>query len=187
MKMTKKIHAMACCIAFTMALVISGCAGKQDRTYLSSISVPANVQLENLKSEIINIYISGGWRIEKESDHIISFIHQSDNMMNSIFFGSQYDTRVFNRETVVITRSNDGFTVRANQEIIGNYGSAFEKAHNFGAGEPTEKRLLAIRSYFGQENKRVDQGQAIQQQLNTEQSIPQQPANTKPLPVRVAE
>jgi len=170
--MKKKIVFMLCCLM----MLANGCAGtKQDRNYIASILIPASVSLDNIKSSVINTYMDSGWKLEKESDHIISFLHQNDSMKAAIFFGSQYDTRVFNRETVVITSRGDGFMVRANQEVIGNYGSAFEKKTDLGAGEKTEQRLLAIKSSL------------IRNKESHQEQKTQQPVDTKPLPVRRAE
>lgn len=109
-------------------ILFVGCATTQQNTPPPVTYISKSVPLNRIKGAIIDTYTAEGWQLEKESDHMLSFLLQNDNALSTFLYSSQYESRVFNRETVTISEGTDGITLRAAQYTITNYGSAFEKS-----------------------------------------------------------
>jgi hypothetical protein len=132
-------------IGLAASLVLSGCVTPQNTGPVTTYITKA-VPLEKVKSEIIQVYTGGGWNMERESDHMITFVIENKNPMAQLFMSSQYDSRVFNRETVIITDSDQGVSISATQTAVTNYGSAFE--HSTPVASGGQARLDEIGSYL---------------------------------------
>ena len=134
-------------IGFSVFLILSGCATTQNTGPIITF-IPKGVPFEKVKNEIIRVYARDGWNMEHESDHMLTFVIENKNPMAQLFLSSQYDSRVFNRETVIITDSDQGINISATQATISNYGSAFEHSSPVASG--AQARLIDIRSHLTQ-------------------------------------
>jgi hypothetical protein len=130
---------LVCCVC--------GCVAPQQNYSPPVVQISSAVPLNRIKGAIIDTYIAEGWRLERESDHMITFVIENKDALAQFLSSSSYESRVFNRETVTISESGSGVTLRANQEVITNYGSAFERS------KPTRgtgaRRLDSVRSKLG--------------------------------------
>jgi hypothetical protein len=130
---------------FVSSLLLASCAATpREPGPPQVISIDRVVSLSEIKGVALNIYLEDWWTLERESDHMLTFISENSDFIARVFLGTQYDTRVFYREHLVIAPTSDGATLRTSQSLISNLGSSFERA------APVEglggKRLLKIKS-----------------------------------------
>jgi hypothetical protein len=109
-----------------VALFLAGCA---TQTYVlpATVSIQTTASPSQIKSAIIQVYTGNGWRLERETDHLITFTVENNSAAAQFLYSSQYDSHVINRETVTIMNAPDSVSLSANQELVTNYGSAFER------------------------------------------------------------
>ena len=81
--------------------------------------------------------------MEHETDHMISFVIENKDLMAKFLYSSQYDSRVMVRETVTIIEASDGARLSASQELVTNYGSAFERTESTNSPK-SDERLVQI-------------------------------------------
>lgn len=105
--------------------------------------VQTSASTSQVKSAIIEVYTSNGWNMERETDHMITFVIENKNPIAQFFYSSQYDSRVMMRESVTIMDSQDGVTLSANQVHVTNYGSAFERSESVDSPK-SDERLIQV-------------------------------------------
>jgi hypothetical protein len=115
-------------IVAALALLISSCATAPTAPSPPQVvAIDRPVSLSELKGVALNLYLADGWTLEKESDHMLTFISENSSVTARVLLGSQYDTRVFYRENLVLAPSATGVTLRTSQVLVSNHGSAFER------------------------------------------------------------
>lgn len=134
MKIKTLIPLLASC-----PFLLCGCIAPQQQSETAVAYISKDVPLSRIKGAIIDVYLADGWQLGRESEHLITFIKENKNFMVQLFHSSNYESRVFNRESVIISENGDRTTIRASQEVITNYGSPFEKA------EPTTSPNSLVR------------------------------------------
>jgi hypothetical protein len=114
------------------------------------VSIDRAVSLSEVKGVALNVYLADGWALEKESEHMLTFIAENANVTARVLLGSQYDTRLFYRENLVLAPSATGVTLRTSQVLVSNHGSAFERVTPVEGGGG--QRLIQIKSALTGEN-----------------------------------
>ena len=97
-----------------------------------------------IKGELNDVYKQDGWKVERESEHMVSFLKEYNATPAQFPYGSNSDVRDFTRETVTIADTGDGVVLRASDEIISNYGSAFAERRTVQTSELTVDRLSRV-------------------------------------------
>jgi hypothetical protein len=129
---------------FLATLLFSGCVTPQNIAPAVE-RVQTTASSSQVKSAIIEEYTSDGWHLERETDHMISFVKEVNNPMAQLLYSSNYDSKVMSRETVTIIESQDGVTLSASQDLVTNYGSSFERTTAVGT-DKSDVRLIFITS-----------------------------------------
>lgn len=110
-------------------LFLSACATAPQVPQLPTVvTLPNTVSMAAVKAAALETYFADGWNLERESEHMLVFVAENTNFAARVLLGTQYDTKLMYRENFLITQGPNGVTMRVNQAIISNYGSAFEKA-----------------------------------------------------------
>ncbi len=131
-------------LVLVLSLLLASCAATpREPRPPQVISIDRVVSQSEIKGVALNIYLEDGWTLEKESDHMLTFIAENSDFTARVLLGSQYDSRVFYREHLVIAPTPSGVTLRTSQTIVSNLGSSFERSTPLdGLGG---KRLIAIK------------------------------------------
>jgi len=132
-------------IVLVLSLLLASCAATpREPSPPQVISIDRVVSQSEIKGVALNIYLEEGWTLEKESDHMLTFIAENSDFAARVLLGSQYDSRVFYREQLVIASTPNGVTLRTSQSVVSNLGSSFERSTPIeGLGG---KRLVKIKS-----------------------------------------
>jgi hypothetical protein len=108
------------------------------------VTISGSIRIDRVKGALIDAYVAEGCQLERESDHMLSFVKRNDNAFAGALYGSKYDSNVTNREIVTISTTGNTTTLRASQSIVTNYGSAFERTTpTSGSGG---RRLAAVKA-----------------------------------------
>ena len=124
-------------------VLLIGCATPQSFAPVAEY-LPKGAPLAFVKEELIDVYRKDVWKLERESDQMVSFLKQNNETAPQYLTGSNFDVRVFTRETVTITDTGDSVVLRASDEVINNYGSAFEERRTVRTDKHTVDRLLRV-------------------------------------------
>ena len=84
--------------------------------------------LDDVKGTIIRVYLADGWRLDKDTNYQLVFLKKADGMA-AFLFSSEYDSNVYARERVTISPVGGSIHISPQQEIVTNYGSAFERTN----------------------------------------------------------
>ena len=106
--------------------------------------------IEDVKGVIINIYTSSGWRLDKDSNYQLVFLSEAEpGSMATFLYSSRYESNVYYREKLTLSKVGETITIRPFQEIVTNYGSAFEKGNPISNYANTAARFVTIRAHLG--------------------------------------
>jgi len=121
-----------------LSVLFTGCASSTQQSEPPSINISKDVPLSRIKSAIIDTGMATGWQLERESDYLMTFVKENTNMLVGALFHTNYDIRVFNRASFVITDSGNYYTLRMSMAIVSNYGSPLEKSESVRAKNVAE-------------------------------------------------
>jgi len=103
--------------------------------------------LEDVKGVVINVYAADGWRLDKDTNYQLVFLKQVDpTSFAAMMLSSRYDSTVYYRERITMSKVGDSITLRPQQEIVTNYGSAFERTTPVNNYPFTVRRFYSIES-----------------------------------------
>lgn len=86
-----------------------------------------NASVSDVKAKIIADLMSAGATLAQDTPYMLTFVKESNDVMASALLGSRYDSRVMMRTRFTLAQERGGVHVYASEELVSNYGSAFER------------------------------------------------------------
>ena len=117
-----------------LGLMISGCATVEELNYTTPSGKPEvliqNANIKNIKSQIINDYLSKGGTIEKESDFSISILIENKNFMGQVLLGTEAGGyKNYERLTFNFAKLNSDIKVFGQHYFVTGYNTTKENAN----------------------------------------------------------
>lgn len=134
--------------ASVLITVLAGCTTTSGPRTAPERQMTVNAPKAKTKEAIAALMVSRGYQIQRDTDFVMDFATNTNNVMATLLLSSNYDSRIETRISVTFIGDNPT-QVSWRAALITNPGSAFERPTditNNPEGDAVQVQLLAIKS-----------------------------------------